>query len=98
MNRFQFSMSDLHRIIVAEANNGKSVNELIVYLQSRGWTQEAARHFVENALHTQGTIAQEVTAKAAKQQLPVWMPVVFWLSALTGLLWMLVDVAGRLPT
>jgi len=91
-------MSDLHRIIVAEANNGKSVNELIVYLQSRGWTQEAARHFVENALHTQGTIAQEVTAKAAKQQLPVWMPVVFWLSALTGLLWMLVDVAGRLPT
>ena len=95
MNRFQFSMSQLHRIIIAEAHNGKTVEELTAYLQSRGWTHEAARHFVHNALHADEPV-EAMTSTKPTQRLPIWMPILFWLSALSGLLWVLVDVASRL--
>jgi hypothetical protein len=95
MNRFQFSMSQLHRIIIAEAHNGKTVDELTSYLQSRGWTQQAARHFVHNSLHADQA-AEPMILEKSKPRLPLWMPVLFWLSALSGLLWVLVDMASRL--
>ena len=100
MNRFQFSMSDLHRIIIAEARNGKTFEELIAYLQSRGWTQEAARHFVHNALHAEEMDQPAVTRELAESQprLPAWILVLFWLTALTGLLWVLLDISNRLAS
>ena len=85
---------------MAESHNGKTPAQLTAYLQSRGWTHERARHFVHNSLHAEGLDESPRTTEmpTPQQHMPAWMPVLFWLSALTGLLWLLMDVAGRLPT
>lgn len=85
---------------MAEAENGKTDQELVAYLQKRGWAPAAARRFVTNALHVNAA-EPAVLGKAQPAQhgaKPSLLSVVTWLSALSALLWVLVDVASRISS
>jgi hypothetical protein len=97
---FHFSMSDLNRIIVAELRRGKSQDDLIAYLQKRGWPLTAAEHFVRNAAFSEA-VADQRHAEQHTEQQPTssntksWRAAIVWMLALMGLAVMLVDLISR---
>jgi hypothetical protein len=97
---FHFSMSDLNRIIVTELRRGKSQDDLIAYLQKRGWPLTAAEHFVRNAAFSEAVADQKYAEQQAERQPTYatsknWRIAIAWMLALMGLAVMLVDLVSR---
>jgi hypothetical protein len=97
---FNFSMSDLNHIIVEELRRGKTQDDLIGYLQKRGWPRTTAEHFVRNAAFGEAVANQRIAEEPASQPLPQtpqkqWRAAIVWMMALMGLALMLVDIISR---
>lgn len=50
MKNAHLSMRDLRQIVAKEVQSGKSEDEIVRYLTSRGWPETSAKHFISNAL------------------------------------------------
>jgi hypothetical protein len=97
---FKFSMSDLNHIIVEELRRGKTQDDLIAYLQKRGWPLTTAEHFVRNAAFSeavanQNITEQQLTQPSARATSKSWRAALVWMLALMGLAVMLVDFISR---
>jgi hypothetical protein len=97
---FQFSMSDLNHIIVEELRRGKTQDDLIAYLQKRGWPLTAAEHFVRNAAFSEAVAEQRIadqqlTQPPTQPTSKSWRAALVWMLALMGLAVVLVDVIAQ---
>jgi hypothetical protein len=102
---YHFSMSDLNTIVVEELRRGKTQDDMIAYLQKRGWPLTAAEHFVRNAAfsaavadqkHAEQRIARQVGSQhsgATPQK--SWRAAIVWMLALMGFVIVLVDLISR---
>ena len=97
---FHFSMSDLTRIITEELRRGKTQDDMIAYLQARGWPHITAEQFVKKAAFADAATDQNMAKQQAETmamqvgQEP-WRAAIWWMIALTGLAFVIVDIISR---
>ena len=97
---FHFSMSDLTRIITEELRRGKTQDDMIAYLQARGWPHITAEQFVKKtafaeAVADQGAAEQQAQTMGMQMGQESWRAAIWWMIALTGLAFVIVDVISR---